>query len=144
MLQTHYLDLKNIFTDLVANSGSTEPTLGMKELTQFAYVSKILDSNLNLVTFDRIFIATCATTNKNKPTGEKRLHRYEFIEFVVRLAQAKYADKITDTSKKRYAYQQNAEPVLTLADLLGTFITNNLIAHSKLFDSNTFRHQHVY
>jgi len=144
VLQTHYLELKNIFQHLVAKSGSTEPTLGMKELTAFAYTCKILDNSLNLVTFDRIFMATCAPTNKQKPAGEKRLHRYEFIEILVRLAQAKYSDKITDTNKKRYAYQQNAEPLLTLADLLQSFITKDLLPNNKMFDYLGFRHRHIY
>lgn len=138
------MELKNIFQDLVAKSGSTEPTLGMKELTAFAYTSKILDNNLNLVTFDRIFMATCAPTNKQKPAGDKRLHRYEFMELLVRLAQAKYADKITDTNKKRYAYQQNSEPLLTLADLLQSFITKDLLPNNKMIDYVGFRQQHIY
>lgn len=144
VLQTHYVELKSIFQDLVAKSGSTEPTLGMTELTQFAYTCKVLDASLNLVTFDRIFTATCAPTNKQKPAGEKRLHRYEFIELLVRLAQAKYADKITDTSKKRYAYQQNAEPSLTLADLLQSFISKDLLPNVKMVDYHALRHQHIY
>jgi len=89
-------------------------------------------------------MATCAPTNKQKPVGEKRLHRYEFIEILVRLAQAKYADKIADTGKKRYAYQQNAEPSLTLADLLQSFITKDLLPNTKLFDYSGFRHRHIY
>ena len=144
VLQTYYLELKNVFTDLVANSGSAEQSLGMKELTQFAYTAKILDSTLNLGTFERLFISTCAPTNKHKSAADKRLHRYEFIELVVRLAQAKYADKITESTKKRYAYQQNAEAGLTLADLLATFITKDLLGRYKAFDSQTFRQQHVY
>jgi hypothetical protein len=144
VLQTYYSELKNIFQDLVAKSGSTEPTLGMTELTQLAYTCKILDNNLNLVTFDRIFMATCAPTNKQKPAGEKRLHRYEFIEILVRLAQAKYADKIADSGKKRYAYQQNAEPLLTLADLLQSFITKDLLPNCKMFDYHGFRQRHIY
>jgi hypothetical protein len=69
------------------------PAMGMKDFTTFCYRSKILDRNLNLATMDRLFITTNVSNNGYKDSSERLLHRYEFIEMIVRLAQAKYKDQ---------------------------------------------------
>lgn len=58
-----------------------------------AYRSKLFDRNyLNLCTLERDFIATNASCNQYKTSLDGKLHRYEFIEILVRLAQTKYRD----------------------------------------------------
>lgn len=65
----------------------------MKDFTKFCYIAKILDRNLNLATLDRLFITTNISNNQYKNPAERKLHRYEFIEIVCRLAQAKYKEQ---------------------------------------------------
>jgi hypothetical protein len=91
-IEKYYLKIKNIFLHYVANS-DTYPAIGIKEFTTFCYRSKILDRNLNLATMDRLFITTNVSTNGYKDSSERLLHRYEFIEMIVRLAQAKYKEQ---------------------------------------------------
>ena len=91
-IEKHYLRLKNIFLFYVAKSESY-PTIGMKDFTSFCYRSKILDRNLNLATMDRLFITTNVSNNPFKNSSERLLHRYEFLEMICRLAQAKYKEQ---------------------------------------------------
>jgi len=47
---------------------------------------------INLSTMDRQMIATNVSNNRYKGNAERELHRYEFVEFIVRLGQTKYKD----------------------------------------------------
>lgn len=88
---------------------------------------------MNIATFDRIFTTTLAKTSKQKKqedtTTEKKdqkLDRHGFLEMIVRLTQVRYSDKINESMKKRYAYQQQID-VFTLADLFITFVTDDIL-----------------
>ena len=79
-----YLQIKNIF--LFIASTSSYPTIGMNDFTSFVHRSELFDKNINLATMDRTLIATNVSTNKYKNSSERELHRYEFVEIIVRLA----------------------------------------------------------
>lgn len=42
---------------------------------------------------DRLFITTNVSNNQYKNSSERVLHRYEFLEMITRLAQAKYKEQ---------------------------------------------------
>lgn len=41
---------------------------------------------------DQLIIATNQSNNKYKQNAERELHRYEFLEFIVRMSQTVYRD----------------------------------------------------
>ena len=55
----------------------------------------------------------------------------------------RYADKINESEKKRYAYQQQID-VFTLADLFVTFVTDDILPNYQIPDNQQFRIQNVY
>lgn len=83
-----YLALKDIFTALSTNS--SYPTLSWNDYSLFVNRSKLPDKRLIIAEIDRALISTNYTTNKYKNSAEKELHRYEFIEIIVRLSIVKY------------------------------------------------------
>jgi hypothetical protein len=85
-----YLEVKNIFLYIASNS--TYPTIGLNDFTAFINNSKIMDKNVNLSRVDQQFIATNVSVNPYKQSAERDLHRYEFLEVIVRLGISKYKD----------------------------------------------------
>jgi hypothetical protein len=72
--------------------------MGLNDFTSFVHRSELFDKTINLSTVDRNFIATNVSNNPYKNSAERELHRYEFIEVIVRLALSKYKDtKVTAT-----------------------------------------------
>jgi len=67
-------------------ANSSYPTIGLNDFTEFVRTSKLFDKNINLATVDRKFINTNQSTHKYKVSAERELHRYEFVEVLVRLA----------------------------------------------------------
>ena len=47
---------------------------------------------MNLSTIDRVFITTNVALHKFSSSAERSLQRYEFLEIITRLANAKYKD----------------------------------------------------
>ena len=90
VLLKYYLDIKNIFLMIAANSNY--PTITLNDYTSFINRSKIIDKNVNLAAVDRMFIATNTSNNKFKVSAERELHRYEFVEVIVRLSLVKYKE----------------------------------------------------
>ena len=91
MIQKYYEKLKNVYLKLQSHSHSY-PVVGVNDFTSFAQKTNILDKNLNLATLDRVFIATNVSFNGIKNSAERELHRYEFMEIVIRLAIQKYKE----------------------------------------------------
>lgn len=88
LLSENYLRIKNIFVLLASNS--SYPTVTVNDATEFLRKSALFGKEINLARADQIFIATNVSSHKYKQNSERVLHRYEFMEFLVRLAQAKY------------------------------------------------------
>mmetsp|Transcript_25236 Transcript_25236/g.39053 ORF Transcript_25236/g.39053 Transcript_25236/m.39053 type:complete len:270 (-) Transcript_25236:87-896(-) len=64
----------------------------MNDFTSFVHRSELFDKVINLATMDRTLIATNVSVNKYKNSSERELHRYEFVEIIVRLAQKKFKE----------------------------------------------------
>ena len=79
----HYMNMKNIFLFLASNS--SYPMLSMNDTTEFVRRSDMFGKNLSLARMDQIMISTNVSNNKYKGSAERELHRYEFVEFIVRL-----------------------------------------------------------
>ena len=90
MIFKHYMKMKNIFLFLA--STSSYPTLGFNDTTEFVRRSGLFGKEINLARMDHQMIATNVSNNKYKANSERELHRYEFVEFIVRLGLTKYKD----------------------------------------------------
>lgn len=67
-------------------ANSNYPTITLNDYTVFVNKSNIMDKNVNLAAVDRMFIATNTSKNGFKVSAERELHRYEFLEVIVRLS----------------------------------------------------------
>lgn len=127
VLFKYYLEVKNIFLYIASNS--SYPTMGLNDFTTFINTSKIMDKNVNLATVDRQFIATNVSVNPYKQSAERDLHRYEFVEVIVRLGISKYKDpKIAPN------LHEAAEMILK----------NDVIGKNKSVDGFNFREKYMY
>ena len=81
---SHYMSIKNMFLFLAANS--SYPTLSFNDTTEFVRRSQLFGKYLSLARMDQLMIATNQSNNKYKANAERELHRYEFVEFIVRLS----------------------------------------------------------
>ena len=80
-----YPKIKNMFLFLASNS--SYPTLSFIDTTEFTRRSQLYGKFLTLARMDQIMIATNKSNNKYKSNAERELHRYEFVEYIVRLSQ---------------------------------------------------------
>jgi hypothetical protein len=112
-------------------SNSSYPTIGLNDFTSFTGRSKFQDKNVNLACLDRQFIATNVpgADNKYKNGAERELHRYEFVEVIVRLAKDKYKEP---------------KIVGTLAEAADKIFTEDVIPKNKAVDGFNFREEHMY
>jgi hypothetical protein len=85
-----YPKIKNIFLFLASNS--SYPTLSFNDTTEFIRRSQLFGKFLSLARMDQLMIKTNQSNNKYKHKAERELHRYEFVEFIVRLAQSVYRE----------------------------------------------------
>ena len=74
-------------------------------------------------------IATNVTNNKYKKSAERELHRYEFIEFIVRLSLTIYKEP------KR---------VETLWDAYSLILDKDILPKNPTVDGLNFREEHMY
>jgi len=57
---------------------------------EFCKNCKIIDKNISVQAIERLFDATNQSQNNLKKSQDKELHRYEFVEILIRLAMAKF------------------------------------------------------
>ena len=87
----HYEQLKDIFLFEIGRNGKA--TLGQNASTSYFSRTNVINvETLNLSTFDNAFISTNVNTHNLVNSAERTLHRYEFIELIVRLALLKFKD----------------------------------------------------
>ena len=103
-------------------------------MIMFAHRSRLFDRLLNQVTFERCLSTTIlpATSNQHKKASSgdrKELHRYEFVEMIVRLAYIKYGD---------------AKACPTLHEAVETIIVNDLLKHNTQLNGLEWRHKNLY
>ena len=89
-LRKHYLLMKNMF--LMVASNSNYPCIGLNDYYAFVNRSGVIDKHLNQAAIDINLAATNVSTNPYKNSSERELHRYEFIEVIVRCANSKYKE----------------------------------------------------
>lgn len=91
LLWKHFKQIKNIFLTSILNS--EYPVISWNDFTIICNKCKIPDNKAcNLATIDRIYIATNVNQNIQGAQGDRDLVRYEFLEIIVRIANAKYKD----------------------------------------------------
>jgi len=93
ILADNYARIKNIYLNSIINSDY--PVLSLNDFTILCQKIKIVDkASINISTIDRIFIATNVNFHNQAGTvnADRDLHRYEFLEILVRLALAKFKD----------------------------------------------------
>jgi len=111
-----------MFLLLAANSNY--PCIGLNDYTIFIQRSQVYDKNLTLASVDINLAATNVSNNKFKNSSERELHRYEFMEVIVRLASSKFKEpKIIPT------YHD------ATAEILEKFV----IPHNRQVDGVTWR-----
>ena len=88
IISTNYVELKKIFVNLI--SGDSYPGIGFNDFSAFSRATDILDGTIPTSTVDRMFLTVKATT----PPGASgnNLLRHEFLEVLVRIANAKYKE----------------------------------------------------
>ena len=86
------------------------------DIAGIGYRSKLFDRNhLNLACLDRKVTETKQSKHPEKLNTTRDLHRFEFIELIVRLALVKYRD---------------TKICLTLNDSVETLISHDLLPHN--------------
>ena len=110
-------------------SNSSYPTLSINDVTDFVRRSCLLDNKVSLAKMDQIMIATNVSNNTFKKSAERELHRYEFIEFVVRLALAAYKD-----TKK----------VETIEEAIEKICQEDIFPSNSKCESKSFRKEHMF
>jgi hypothetical protein len=73
-------------------ANSNYPCIGQNDFQIFIQRSNVYDKHLTLATVDINLAATNVSNNKFKNSSERELHRYEFMEVIVRLASTKYKE----------------------------------------------------
>lgn len=126
-LLPHYERITNIYHFYIGIS--SYPTIATNELTSFAQKCNLLDKYVNLSALDRIIITTNVNAHNLKSSAERDLHRYEFLEIIVRLANAKFKET-----------GQVKSTIEALEKLLKEFIYPN----ARKVDGKSFRENHCY
>jgi len=90
LLRKHFARLKKIF--IVQASKSGFPTINWINSADFIRDCNVLDGNVIQTTVDRLFIATNQELEKSEENPANALERYEFMEFVTRIAEKKFKE----------------------------------------------------
>ena len=91
LLYKHYIRLNNIWLYYIGISGAV--TIGLNEFTSWARKRGFInDVNINSADLDRIMITTNVAIHGKISNAERDLNRYEFLELIVRVANALYKD----------------------------------------------------
>lgn len=102
----------------------------MYDATQWANKCGIIDQkSLNLATFDRLFISTNVTCHSFFNSAERDLNRYEFMEFIVRIASCMYLD---------------TNVVSTHTEAIEKLMRENILPYSQESLGQLFRQEYIY
>ena len=87
----------------------------------------MIDKLLNLSTLDRVFITTNVALHKFSSSAERSLQRYEFMEIIVRLANAKFKDNnVCLTSKEAIGNLP-----MKYNNIIDKFVNEHILAFSE-------------
>jgi len=102
----------------------------MNEFTSFSQKCHFLDNkNINLAALDRLLITTNVSLHNYTSSAERDLQRYEFLEIIVRLANAKYKE----------THQAN-----TTVAAIEKLLHENIFPNARRVDGENFRKYHCY
>lgn len=90
ILRENFARLKKIF--IVQASRSGFPTINWINSADFIRDCNCLDGNVVQTTVDRLFIATNQELEKSDENPANALERYEFLEFLTRIAEKKFKE----------------------------------------------------
>lgn len=90
LLKDNFAALKKIFTIEAARSGY--PCITWIKYSDFCHECDLVGPGLPLATVDRLFIATNVELTKHEENPATALQRFEFLEILTRVAQAKFKD----------------------------------------------------
>ena len=130
VLFDHFVRIKNIF--LWESGHSTYPTIQSLPFLSFAQNCKITDNNnkrVDISAIDIIFVGTCVANHSFKNNAERDLNRYEFLEIIVRLANAKYKE---------------SGVVRTTCEAIEKLLNDNIYPNTKEMDGELFRKYYCY
>ena len=89
VLLQYYLQIKNIFLHIA--STSQYPCISSSDYMAFCKRSKIIDNEvISAATLERTLSQTNFSKNPHKNSADRELHRYEFVEIIVRIALEKF------------------------------------------------------
>mmetsp|Transcript_33982 Transcript_33982/g.33126 ORF Transcript_33982/g.33126 Transcript_33982/m.33126 type:complete len:307 (+) Transcript_33982:58-978(+) len=88
--EKHFKKLKDIFLTLACRS--IYPCISWIDFTNYCEICKIPDKSVVLATIDRLFIATNVELEAMDDNPDKALCRYEYLEILVRIANAKFRE----------------------------------------------------
>lgn len=83
--------MKTIFLECL--NGDCYPSIGWLEFTKFCEQSHIIDKFCDVGLVDRMFIAVNFEEEELDDNPDRELCRYEFMEILVRIADAKYKQR---------------------------------------------------
>ena len=107
----NYKKLINIF-DFYSGI-SDYPVINMMDVTSFSHKCNILDPNyLKLADHDLILIATNVTHHQYLKSEERNLQRYEFLEFLLRIAIYRYIEPNKILKTKQEALERLLEDLI--------------------------------
>ena len=110
-------------------SNSTYPTLSFNDTTEFVRRSQLFGKFLSLARFDQQMIKTNQSNNKFKNSNERELHRYEFVELIVRLSQSVYRDSKQED---------------TIIGAIEAICSQDIVPNNPAVDGLSFREEHMY
>ena len=76
----------------------------------------MIGRNLNKATIDRLVLQTTLPPNPLKQSGERTLHRFEFIELLVRVGFLKYKEQ---------------KPTVTMNEATESFLTKDILPRNE-------------
>lgn len=128
ILFKNFVKLNNIFLYYIGIS--TYPTIGMNDFTSWAKNCNLVDEKwINLAALDRILITTNVALHGLISSAERDLNRYEFLEILVRLANALYKE---------------SKVCPTTSTALLKLLQENILPNSKNTDGEHFRRFQCY
>jgi hypothetical protein len=128
LLFKHFIKINNIFLYYIGMS--SYPTISMNDFTSWANKCNIVDGKwINLAALDRILITTNVALHGLISSAERDLNRYEFLEIIVRLANALY--------KESKVCESSPEAILKL-------LNENIFPNSKEVNGEHFRRFQCY
>lgn len=90
IIQRNFAKLKDLFIALASRSNF--PSIGIINFCSWCDKCDVMDKSITIATIDRLFIASNYEVEKNDDNPDKELCRFEFMEILLRIANAKFRE----------------------------------------------------